>query len=91
MASILFSNSDFLLWGVVEKEYMKHGIEKFVSRACFVGTQTWLVRLPYSFLIQIFLQLVVLEKEYRKQNLGTNIVKIIEIVDKEVENLTRGR
>jgi len=34
---------------------------------------------------------VVLEKEYRKQNWGMNIVKIMKIVNKMVENLTRGR
>ena len=48
----------------------------------------WLL---YSFLTQIFLLLVVLEKEYRKQNWEMNIVKIVKIVDKVVENLTRGR
>ena len=31
------------------------------------------------------------EKEYRKQNWEMNIVKIVKIVDKVVENLTRGR
>ena len=45
----------------------------------------WLL---YSFLTRIFLQLVVLKNEYRKQNQGMNIVKIM---DKVVENLTRGR
>ena len=70
---------------------MKHDVKKFVSRACFVETQACLVRLPYSFLIQIFLHLVVLEKGYRKQNQGMNIVKIVNKVDKEVKNLTRGR
>ena len=39
------------------------------------------------FLTRIFLQLVVLEKEYRKQNWEMDIVKI---VDKVVENLTQG-
>ena len=29
------------------------------------------------------------EKEYKKQNWGINIVKIVKIVDKEVENLTQ--
>jgi len=51
----------------------------------------WLL---YSFLTQIFLQLVVLEKKYRKQNWEMNIVEIVDkvdTVDKEVENLTRGR
>ena len=48
----------------------------------------WLL---YSFLTQIFLQLVVLEKEYRKQNSRMNIVKIVKIVKKVVENLTQGR
>ena len=32
-----------------------------------------------------FLQLVVLEKEYMKQNLDMNIVGSVKIVDKEVE------
>ena len=39
----------------------------------------------------VFLQLVVLEKEYMKQNLDMNIEGSVEIVDKEVENLTWGR
>ena len=47
----------------------------------------WLL---YSFLTQIFLQLVVLEKKYRKQNWEMNIVDIVKIVDKVVENLTWG-
>ena len=47
--------------------------------------------LLYSFLTQIFLQWAGLEKEYRKQNRGMNIVKIVDKVDKEAENLTRGR
>ena len=38
-----------------------------------------------------FLQLVVLEKEYRKQNWRMNIVKIVKIMDKVVENLTWGK
>jgi len=41
----------------------------------------------YSFLTQIFLHMVVLGKEYRKRNREMNIVKII---DKVVENWTRG-
>ena len=52
------------------------------------------LQLLYFFLTRIFLQLVVLEKEYRKQNWEMNIVKIVDTVDKvdkEVENLTRGR
>ena len=53
----------------------------------FIQPPAWLL---YSFLIQIFLQLVALEKEYRKQNREMNIVKIVKIVDKVVENLTRG-
>ena len=48
----------------------------------------WLL---YCFLTQIFLQLVVLEKEYRKQNWETNTVKIVKIVDKVAKNFTRGR
>ena len=44
--------------------------------------------LPNSFPMMIFLQLVVQEKEYMNQNRGVNIVKI---VDKMVENWTRGR
>ena len=45
----------------------------------------WLL---YSFLTQIFLPLVVLEKEYREQNWE---MKIVKIVDRVVENLTWGR
>ena len=44
-----FLNQIFLLWVILEKEYMKHDIEKtvrIVSRACFVETQAWLVQLP---------------------------------------------
>ena len=33
----------FLLWVVIEKEYIKLGVEKIVNRACFVGTQAWYV------------------------------------------------
>ena len=62
-----------------------------MSRAYFVETQAWLVRLSYSFLIQIFLQWIVLEKEYKNQNWGMNIVGIMKIVDKMVENLTQRR
>ena len=46
----------------------------------FVRPPTWLL---YSFLVQIFLQLVGLEKEYRKKNQGIDIVKIVDKVDKE--------
>ena len=52
----------------------------------FVWPPVWLL---YSFLAQIFLQWVGLEKEYRKQNRGMNIMKIVDKVDKEdklVEN-----
>ena len=34
----------------------------------------------YSFLTQIFLQLVILKKEYRKQNWEMKIVEIVKIV-----------
>ena len=44
--------------------------------------------LPNSFAMMIFLQLVVQKKEYMNQNQGVNIVKI---VNKMVENWTRGR
>ena len=50
--------------------------------------------LLYSFLARIFLQWVGLKKEYRKQNQGVNIVKIVDKVDKEdklVKNWTRWR
>ena len=70
---------------------MNFGFEKIVSRTCAVGTQA---RRLYSFLAQTFLQLVGLENEYRMRNRGMNIVKIVDnvdVVDKEVENLTRGR
>ena len=36
-----------------------------------------------------FFQWVVQEKEYRKQNWGMEIVKIMKIVDKVVKNWTR--
>ena len=71
IAFILFSNSDILLWIAVKKEYMKLGVGMIMSQAHFdivVGTQAWLLRLLYSFLTRIFLQYVVLEKEFRKQN-----------------------
>jgi len=54
-----FLTQIFLPWVVVEKEYMKHDMKKFVnivSRACFIGAQSWLVQLSYSFLARIFLQ-----------------------------------
>ena len=69
---------------------MNFDFEKIVSRACFVGTQA---RHLYSFLTQTFLQWVDLEKEYRKQNLEINILKIVDKVDKEdklLDNWTRG-
>ena len=43
----------------------------------------WLL---YSFLIRIFLQLVILEKEYGKQTRGLNVVGIMKIVDKVIES-----
>jgi len=58
----------------LENVSMKVGVETFVSQPYFkfvVGTQA---RLQYSFLTRIFLQLVVLEKNSMKQNLG-KIVK----------------
>ena len=62
---------------------------EMMSPTCFeefiVRTQAWL---PYSFPNRIFLQRLVLEKEYSKQNWELNIAKI---VDKVVENLTQGR
>ena len=51
----------------------------------------WLL---YSFLAQIFLQWVGLEKEYRKRDRGLNVMRFVDkvdTVDKEVENLTRRR
>ena len=54
----------------------------------FVRRPAWLL---YSFLTQIFLLWVILEKEYRKQNRRMNIVKIMKIIDKVVKNLTRGK
>ena len=46
----------------------------------FVQPPAWLL---YSFLSQIFLQWVGLEKDYKKQNRGMNIVKILDKVDKK--------
>ena len=57
----------------------------------FVRPPAWLL---YSFLSRISFQWVSLKKEYRKQNWGMNIVKIMDKVDKEdklVENWTRRR
>ena len=58
-----------------------------------LGTPEIFIRPPacllYSFLTQIFLQWVGVEKEYRKQNRRMNIVKIMDKADKEeklVEN-----
>ena len=59
-------------------------LERPTFSEIFVWPPAWLLS---SFLTQIFLLLVVVEKEYRKQNQGMNIMKI---VDKVVENLTRG-
>ena len=78
----------FLQLDVLEKEYMEFDVRRIVNCASFkfvVGTQTWLL---YSFSNQIFLRLAEQENEYMNQNWGTNIVKI---VDKVVKNLTRGR
>ena len=60
-------------------------IVNWVNFKFIVGTQAWL---PYSFPYWIFLQLVVQEKKYMNLYRGMNIV---EIVDKMVKNLTRGR
>ena len=70
------------LENIVELE--RPSFSKVVARP-LVG---WLL---YSFLTQIFLQLVVLEKEYRKRNRGMRFVDKVDMVDKEVEYLTRGR
>ena len=68
---------------------MNHeNIVELLNLTSFLRTQEWLVWLLYFLLTRIFLQLVVLEKEYRKQNWGMNIVKA---VDNVVENLTRRR
>ena len=47
----------------------------------------WLL---YSFVTQIFLQLVVQKKEYMKWTREMNTVDKVNMVDKEFENLTRG-
>ena len=59
---------------------------RLIFSEIFVRPPAWLL---YSFLAQIFLQWAGLEKVYRKQNRGMNIVKIVDKVDKEdklVEN-----
>ena len=43
----------------------------------FIRSPAWLL---YSFLDRIFLQWIGLEKKYRKQNQGMNIVKIVDKV-----------
>ena len=69
---------------------MNLGFEKIVSRVCFVGTQAWLL---YSFFTQIFLLWAVQEKKFMKYDVKkfVNIMEFVKIVDKVVENLTRGR
>ena len=47
----------------------------------------WLLN---SSITQIFLQMVVQKKEYMKRNRDMNTVDKVNMVDKEVENLTRG-
>ena len=50
----------------------------------------WLLN---SLVTQIFLQLVVQKKEYEKQNREMSVVDIVDqvdMMDKDVENLTRG-
>jgi len=57
----------------------------------FIRPPAWLL---YTYLAQIFLQWVGLEKVYRKQNRRMNIVKIVDKVNKEdklIENWTQGR
>ena len=61
--------------------------------SCFdIVAQPLASQLLYSFLSQIFLQWVRLEKEYRKRDRGINIVRFVDkvdMVDKEVEILTQ--
>ena len=71
----------------VEVELSKtlENIVKLERPKIFVRPPAWLL---YSFLARFFLQWVGLEKEYRKQNRGVNIIKImdkVDTVDKEVE------
>ena len=63
---------------------------KIVSRACFVGTQAWLL---YTFFAWIFLLWTVLEKKYMKYDVKkfVNIVKFVKIMEKVVKYLPRGR
>jgi len=73
---------------VLEKKHMEFDLGRIANCTNFefvVGTQAWLL---YSFSNWIFLRLVEQRKEDMKQNQGMNIVKV---VDKMVENLTRGR
>ena len=55
-------------------------IVKLERPEIFIRPPAWLL---YSFLAQIFLQWIGLEKEYRKQNRGMDIMKIVDKVDKE--------
>jgi len=79
MSFILFSKLVFL-----EKVSMKVGFGNFVSPSCFEIVTRTHARLLDSFLTQIFLQLVVLEKKHMKQTLER-------IVNEVVNHMTRGR
>jgi len=84
-----------LMVGHFEEVGLSMNLENIVElgRPIFFEIIAWSLAwwLLYSFLAQIFLQLVVLERKYRKQNRRMNIMKIVKIVNKVVESLTLGR
>ena len=76
---------------LVELSMNLENIEELGRPEFILRPPPWLL---YSFLAQIFLQWVGLEKDYRNQNREMNIVKNVDKVDKEdklVENWTRRR
>ena len=77
---ILIFKIDGFLFELVELSMNLENIVELGRPKIFVRPLSWLL---YSFRARIFLQWVGLEKEYRKQNRGMNIMKIVDKVDKE--------
>ena len=81
-----FSRLMVFYFKLVELSMNLENIVELGRPEIFVRPPAWLL---HSFLAQIFLQRVGLEKEYRKQNRRMNIVKIMDKMKKEdklVEN-----
>jgi len=90
MTSILFSNSDFSSMGYSKKGIYEAWYEK-ICEYCESSFFCWDSSIVCASFILFsnsnFFSIGGLEKEYRKQNWGMNILRIM---DKVVENLTGG-